>query len=199
MGSGHSSGPAVSRRLKRPTREPRGGPPLDISPIWSCSTWGLPCRPCYQERGALLPHHFTLTGPASLRDLGGVFSVALSFPSPGPGVTRHATLRSSDFPPRGLPRSDRLFFFGRISILTGVGPPVKTSFLTHGIRPPLQPVLLRCFSFECKRHSTSSRLAGRALRRPRHSRHFRLRPLAAAAQEVPENHPGHFGVVVQTA
>jgi hypothetical protein len=31
-------------------------------PIWPCSRWGLPCRSCYQERGALLPHRFTLTG-----------------------------------------------------------------------------------------------------------------------------------------
>jgi len=31
------------------------------APIRSCSRWGLPCRPCYQERGALLPHPFTLT------------------------------------------------------------------------------------------------------------------------------------------
>jgi hypothetical protein len=30
-------------------------------PIWSCSRWGLPCRCCYQLRGALLPHLFTLT------------------------------------------------------------------------------------------------------------------------------------------
>jgi len=30
-------------------------------PIWSCSVWGLPCRVCYQARGALLPHLFTLT------------------------------------------------------------------------------------------------------------------------------------------
>jgi hypothetical protein len=30
------------------------------SPIWPCSGWGLPCRSCYQERGALLPHRFTL-------------------------------------------------------------------------------------------------------------------------------------------
>ena len=29
---------------------------------WSCSGWGLPCRLCCQSRGALLPHHFTLTG-----------------------------------------------------------------------------------------------------------------------------------------
>jgi len=31
-------------------------------PIWSCSEWGFPCHNCYQLRGALLPHHFTLTG-----------------------------------------------------------------------------------------------------------------------------------------
>ena len=28
--------------------------------IWPCSKWGLPCRYCYQQRGALLPHLFTL-------------------------------------------------------------------------------------------------------------------------------------------
>jgi hypothetical protein len=30
-------------------------------PIRSCSWRGLPCRPCYQARGGLLPHPFTLT------------------------------------------------------------------------------------------------------------------------------------------
>jgi len=62
----HSSGTAVTDRLKRPTRksarttvprrERRGH-----FPIWSCSRWGLPCHSCCQLRGALLPHHFTLT------------------------------------------------------------------------------------------------------------------------------------------
>ena len=28
-------------------------------PIRSCSRWGLPCHPCRQGRGALLPHRFT--------------------------------------------------------------------------------------------------------------------------------------------
>ena len=55
----HSSGPCVTAGLKRPTREPCG--PHDRSPIWSCSGWGLPCHACCQARGALLPHHFTLT------------------------------------------------------------------------------------------------------------------------------------------
>jgi hypothetical protein len=56
----HSSGMRVTAHLERPTREPCG--PHERSPIWSCSGWGLPCRACYQPRGALLPHHFTLTG-----------------------------------------------------------------------------------------------------------------------------------------
>ena len=55
----HSSGTYVTARLKRPTRTQRG--PRIRVPIWSCSRWGLPCRPRYRERGALLPHLFTLT------------------------------------------------------------------------------------------------------------------------------------------
>ena len=54
----HPSGPAVTCRLEQPTRgqrEPRYSPP-----IWSCSGWGLPCRLCYQKRGGLLPHRFTI-------------------------------------------------------------------------------------------------------------------------------------------
>ncbi len=31
------------------------------APIRSCSRWGLPCQPCYQGCGALLPPRFTLT------------------------------------------------------------------------------------------------------------------------------------------
>ena len=56
-------------------------------PTWSCSRWGLPCRPCRQARGALLPHPFTLTdGP---KRVGGLLSVALSLGSPPPAVSRH--------------------------------------------------------------------------------------------------------------
>ena len=55
----HSSRTHVTVRLKRPTRTQRG-PRIGV-PIWSCSGWGLPCRPRYRERGALLPHLFTLT------------------------------------------------------------------------------------------------------------------------------------------
>jgi hypothetical protein len=42
------------------------------APIRSCSRWGLPCRPCYQVRGALLPHRFALargTGRPASTDL----------------------------------------------------------------------------------------------------------------------------------
>jgi len=46
------------------------------SPIWSCSAWGLPCHSGYPERGALLPHLFTLAGRVTAA--GGMFSVALS-------------------------------------------------------------------------------------------------------------------------
>ena len=55
----HSSGHCVTAGLKQPTRGPCG--PHVCPPIWSCSGWGLPCHACYQARGALLPHHFTLT------------------------------------------------------------------------------------------------------------------------------------------
>ena len=37
-----------------------GGAGRSSSPIWSCSTWGLPCQPDCSVRGALLPHLFTL-------------------------------------------------------------------------------------------------------------------------------------------
>ena len=87
----------VTAGLKRPTREPCG--PHERSPIWSCSGWGLPCHACYQPRGALLPHHFTLTGSVYDRT-SGIFSVALSMGSRPPGVTWHPALWSPDFPPR---------------------------------------------------------------------------------------------------
>jgi hypothetical protein len=62
------------------------GEPCRVAPIRFCSRWGLPCRACYQPRGALLPHRFTLA--TGLRR-GGLFSVALSLGSPPPDVIRH--------------------------------------------------------------------------------------------------------------
>ena len=54
---------------------------------------------CYQLRGALLPHHFTLTFPFTNEQTGGIFSVALSVGSRPPGITWHPALWSPDFPP----------------------------------------------------------------------------------------------------
>jgi len=68
---GHSSGPRITARLKRPTRRLWRAEPARASrslrsepgslPIWSCSVWGLPCPLHYCNGGALLPHLFTLT------------------------------------------------------------------------------------------------------------------------------------------
>ncbi len=91
----HSSRAHVTERLKRPTRT-RYGPHRWV-PIWSCSEWGLPCQSRYRNRGALLPHLFTLTQLAKTK-LGGVFSVALSIGSRRPDVIWHPALRSPDFP-----------------------------------------------------------------------------------------------------
>ena len=100
----HSSGMHVTVHLKQPTREQCG--PHYRSPIWSCSGWGFPCHACYQSRGALLPHHFTLT--CALRRIGGIFSVALSVGSRLPGVTWHPALWSPDFPLSPCGNSDCL-------------------------------------------------------------------------------------------
>ena len=88
----HSSGTAIADRLKQPTRTTSletGLARTPVVPIRFCSRWGLPCRPHYCVRGALLPHPFTLTPGirGSLR--GGLLSVALSLGSPPPDVIRH--------------------------------------------------------------------------------------------------------------
>ena len=76
----------------QPGRRPGDGPgakPVSwrprVIPIRFCSRWGLPCRSRYRQRGALLPHPFTLTHPR----MGGLLSVALSLGSPPPDVIRH--------------------------------------------------------------------------------------------------------------
>jgi len=65
------------RRENPPGRIPKNRPAV---PTWSCSGWGLPCRPRCRGRGALLPHPFTLTRPGHLSapGAGGLLSVALS-------------------------------------------------------------------------------------------------------------------------
>ena len=117
----HSSGTHLAMRLTRPTRAAGRERPRDYhgfdrdiaaAPIRSCSRWGLPCRPCCQGRGALLPHRFALArGTGRLHRpscAGGLFSVALSLGSPPPAVSRHRIpvepgLSSTD----GLPRQQR--------------------------------------------------------------------------------------------
>jgi hypothetical protein len=62
----HLGRPLPSASRDRPGWR-RGSPPEpegSAIPTWSCSRWGLPCRCRYRRRGALLPHHFTLTTPS---------------------------------------------------------------------------------------------------------------------------------------
>jgi hypothetical protein len=53
-------------------------------PIRSCSRWGLPCRPCRQGRGALLPPRFALARGPRHRDLHGRFVFCGTFPGVAP-------------------------------------------------------------------------------------------------------------------
>src|SRR5258708_15351606 len=50
-----------ARALQHPTRSVFGGVSPSSLLICPCSHWGLPRRTCYQIRGELLPHPFTLT------------------------------------------------------------------------------------------------------------------------------------------
>ena len=104
--------PAVADRLCRTvSHSARNLPAVIMSGpntqhTWSCRRWGLPCRRCYQRRGALLPHHFNLTcAPVRKpKAIGGIFSAALSsVGSRPPGITWHSALWSPDFPPYPSP------------------------------------------------------------------------------------------------
>ena len=105
----HSSGPALADRFSRPTRTPRAVNPAKRAsrdvPIRSCSRRGLPCRPCYQARGGLLPHPFTL--PCSEEQ---AVCFLWRYPSGRPGRKLSAAISpwSPDFPRREHnPRRDR--------------------------------------------------------------------------------------------
>ena len=78
------------------------------APIRSCSRWGLPCHPCYQERGALLPHPFTLALCLRLRWLRR-FAFCDTIPrSPPPEIIRHRASKEpglSSLPANTLPTS----------------------------------------------------------------------------------------------
>jgi hypothetical protein len=119
----HSSGTHLSMRLTRPTRaagreRPRNyhgflNRDITAAPIRSCSRWGLPCRPCYQRRGALLPHRFALArGVGSLTQAGLALAVCFlwHFPWGRPRRPLAGTVFpwSPDFPPpAGLPHRRR--------------------------------------------------------------------------------------------
>ncbi len=74
--------PDASRDLPGRWRENTpAGQVRRTAPIWSCSRWGLPCRCRCRQRGALLPHPFTLTlGPKPVRR----FAFCGTFPGVAP-------------------------------------------------------------------------------------------------------------------
>ena len=157
----HSSGPAVTGGIKLPTRvsrvevtlqrypdrDPRPAP--RETPIRHCSRWGLPCRSCYQSRGGLLPHRFTLT----LACKGGLFSVALSLGLPPPGVTRHRSFMESGLSSRRLSGDTRSSDPPRATDLRRAEPgvnreaagkhmgkrPIGGRFRPHALRAKAQP------------------------------------------------------------
>lgn len=71
----------LGRRLRAASRNPPGWRTrkrvwrlrAHAIPIRSCSRRGLPCRPCRQVRGGLLPHLFTLTRHAGRSVFCGTF------------------------------------------------------------------------------------------------------------------------------
>jgi hypothetical protein len=119
----HSSGTHLTMRLTRPTRaagrkHPRNyhvfcNRDITAAPIRSCSRWGLPCRPCCQRRGALLPHRFALargTGLLTPACLAQAVCFLWHYPWGRPRRPLAGTVFpwSPDFPlPTGLPRPQR--------------------------------------------------------------------------------------------
>jgi hypothetical protein len=57
---------------------------IAAAPIRSCSRWGLPCRPCCQGRGALLPHRFALARGTGEPVLHGRFAFCGTIPGVAP-------------------------------------------------------------------------------------------------------------------
>ena len=107
-----------------------GGPPSSV-PLFGLAPGGVYLAPAVTGgTGELLPHRFTLT-PADMQKIGGggFFSVALSFLSPGLGVTQHPVLRSPDFPPPCTKARRRSFVLLQ-----------HTRFKDH--RPSVEPVEL---------------------------------------------------------
>ena len=152
-------------------------------PIWSCSRWGLPCRWCCHPRGALLPHHFTLTG-AACAALRRYLSVALSVGSRPPGVTWHLALWSPDFPPCACRARQRLP--GRLLARTirsrGVIEHLFEAARAYRPRCRARPVICAARCAACFKGSSanSASARGRARRRDRPRRRRRPRRGAPA-------------------
>ena len=142
--SGHFSGTAVARRLKRSTRGSRRAGPARQGPLFDLAPGGVyQARPVSRPAGALLPHRFTLASwdPGG-SPIGGLFSVALSLSLRTVGVTHHRVLRSPDFPPRGWfvwawaqtnpPRSDHSVLSGSPSaVIVGARTVGSTASIGH--------------------------------------------------------------------
>ena len=98
--------PDASRDLPGRRRENPPGDGLSagspVAPMRSCSRWGLPCRCRRRQRGALLPHPFTLTGGRVSRRAPAVCSL-WHFPWGRPRRVLPGTVFpwSPDFPPLG--------------------------------------------------------------------------------------------------
>ena len=73
--------PATSSSLPAALPFPVVGVGHTSPPIWPCSDWGLPCHRCYQRRGGLLPHRFTLT---RRKPCGLLRAVSFLWPCPSP-------------------------------------------------------------------------------------------------------------------
>ncbi len=91
----HSSGMCLATHLTQPTRMTGQDPSAisGLSFLFGLAPGGVyHDRRCYQPRGALLPHRFTLIRiiPHNRRkQADGIVSVALSLGSPPPAVSRH--------------------------------------------------------------------------------------------------------------
>ena len=139
------------RPARKPAcRAPEG--PRRAAPIRSCSRWGLPCRRRCRQRGALLPHPFTLARRPRRVRAGGLLSVALSLGSPPPGVTRH---RVSVEPGLSSPRQAGERPSGHLARLRG----------TIGWRRRQAAGISRGRSVACRRPRCGVRGAGRSPRR----------------------------------
>src|SRR3954452_23142431 len=82
-------------------------------PIRSCSRWGLPCRLRCRRRGALLPHHFTLT--AAIRYAPRRYPFCCTFPETCPRREANSAGRY----PAPYIRGARTFLPGDLSVLAG--------------------------------------------------------------------------------